>query len=129
LLDQVVGVKPHAIDRVNRVELVWKAEEPEALAKRFIGFQYRQDVDIMRNDVEVLATFLDGRPAVCERQYGKGRVIWMSTFCFLAVQPGSLCPSGDAVIDGRFPVLIRKLRRLILPAEFLSGRTGPQIMR
>ena len=61
----------------------------------------------MRNDVEVLATFLDGKPAVWERQYGKGRVIWMGTFCSLAVQPGGLCPSGDAVtrwaIPGGYP--------------------------
>ena len=107
LLEQALGLNQRAVDQADRVDLVWKAVEREPVAKRFVGFQYRQDVDIMRNDIEVLATYLDGKPAVCERQYGKGRVIWMGTFCSLAVQPGGLCPSGDAVtrwaIPGGYP--------------------------
>jgi hypothetical protein len=104
LLDKVVGVKARAVDRVDRVELVWKAGEPEAVANCFVGFQYRQDVDVISSDVEVLATFLDGKPSVCERQYGKGLVIWMGTFCSLAVQPGGgLCPSGDLVTRWAIP--------------------------
>jgi hypothetical protein len=107
LLDQVVGVKQRAVDRVDRVDLVWKTGELESVARRFVGFQYRQDVDIMREDVEVIATFLDGKPAVCQRRYGKGLGIWIGTFCSLAVLAGCVCPSAEAVtrwaVPGGYP--------------------------
>ena len=123
LLEQALGLNQRAVDQADRVDLVWKAVEREPVAKRFVGFQYRQDVDIMRNDIEVLATYLDGKPAVCERQYGKGRVIWMGTFCSLAVQPGGLCSSGDAVtrwaIPGGYPEIeaIDTSRRVFVRAH------------
>jgi hypothetical protein len=58
-------------------------------------------------DVEVLATFLDGKPAICHRRHGKGLGIWIGTFCSLAVQAGSVCPSGAVVtrwaVPGGYP--------------------------
>jgi beta-galactosidase GanA len=103
LLDQVIGVKPCAVDRVDQVDLVWKAGEPESVARHFVGLQYRQDVEIMRKDVEVVGTFPDGKPAVCQRRHGKGLGIWIGTFCSLAVQAGGLCPSGAAVTRWALP--------------------------
>jgi hypothetical protein len=94
LLEQVIGVKQRAVDRVDRVDIVWEAGEQESVPRRFLGCQYRQDVDIMQEDVQVLATFLDGKPAVCQRRHGKGLGIWIGAFCSLAVQTGSSCPSG-----------------------------------
>jgi beta-galactosidase GanA len=46
----------------------------------FKGTHYRQIVRPLDNSVKVLAEFNDGKPAVTERSYGKGKAIWIGTF-------------------------------------------------
>jgi hypothetical protein len=53
LLDQVIDVKQRAVDRVDRIDLVWKAGEPESVSRRFV------------------------EPAVCQRRHGKGLGIFV----------------------------------------------------
>lgn len=49
----------------------------------FKGTHYRQVVSPMDSSVKVLAVFDDGHPAVTERSYGKGRAVWIGTYCGL----------------------------------------------
>jgi beta-galactosidase GanA len=47
----------------------------------FKGTHYRHIVRPLDNSVRVLAKFNDGQPAVTERSFGKGKAIWIGTYC------------------------------------------------
>ena len=49
-------------------------------AEIYRGLQ-KQCVSVCEDDVDILATFSDGEPAVCQRAAGEGTVIWVGTFC------------------------------------------------
>jgi beta-galactosidase GanA len=86
LLYRVLGLGQQAVDRTERVELVWKPEQASSLDSSFFGSLYRHTVSRLEQDVEVLACFTDGMPAVCRRPFGKGVGIWIGTFLSLTVE-------------------------------------------
>lgn len=49
--------------------------------KSFNGMLYRQVVRPIDNSVKVQAEFEDGHPAITEKRLGKGKAVWIGTFC------------------------------------------------
>jgi beta-galactosidase GanA len=81
----VFGLSRQAVDRVADIVMTW-TELPSGLTDHnFIGRQYRQDFTELSPHVKVLATFPDGKPAVCQHRYGKGTALWIGSFPSLAV--------------------------------------------
>jgi hypothetical protein len=105
-LELVLGLSGQEVDACERV-----AVEPGTAPIRFTGRHYRQDFGAISPGTEVLARFADGRPAVFERRFGKGRAVLAGTFA--AVEAGCLeeegsrefitrwmNPCGYALLDG-----------------------------
>jgi beta-galactosidase GanA len=86
LLHRVLGLGQQVVDRAEKVELIWKPEHAGSLDTSFCGSLYRHTVNHLESDVEVLACFVDGTPAMCRRPFGEGVGIWIGTFLSLAVE-------------------------------------------
>ncbi|MCB9457057.1 MAG: beta-galactosidase [Anaerolineaceae bacterium] len=70
----------------DRITLVVNPENPLFAgidAERIAGYWHREEFDL-QDDVEVLAHFVDGTPAIIRRQHGKGQAILMATHLDMA---------------------------------------------
>jgi hypothetical protein len=77
LLGDLAGLKLHGVDSYGQTEIRWK----DLPGEKFIGVLQKQLVSVCADDVDVLARFSDGEPAVCKRAAGEGVVIWVGAFC------------------------------------------------
>jgi hypothetical protein len=77
LLGDLVGLKVDGVDCCEKIEIRWN----DLPGEKFIGMLQRQLVSVRADDVDVLARFPNGEPAVCKRAAGNGTVIWVGTFC------------------------------------------------
>jgi beta-galactosidase GanA len=77
LFSELAGLKQNGVDCCEQIVIYW-VDQPEA---KFTGVLQKQSVSICGDGVDILATFSDGEPAVCQRAAGEGTVIWVGTFC------------------------------------------------
>ena len=72
------------VDRCDSLEIAWN--DSQYRGAKFFGGLQRQYVSVCEDDVDILATFSDGEPAVCKRPIGQGAVAWIGTYCSLSQQ-------------------------------------------
>jgi beta-galactosidase GanA len=84
LLRELAGLKQIEVDRCDSLEIAWN--DLQYRGAKFFGGLQRQYVSVCEDDVDILATFSDGEPAVCKRRIGQGAVAWIGTYCSLSQQ-------------------------------------------
>jgi beta-galactosidase GanA len=84
LFEEAGGLKNQVVDSLDRLEVTWA--DSGQTKKGFSGRYYRQTFNFREKDVEVLASFENGEPAVCLRRSGKGTIVWIGTLCSIAGQ-------------------------------------------
>ena len=82
LLEQVAGLDRPEIDSQDSIDLFWV----ESSQSKFTGRFYRQDFSAWADDVKILASFSDGRPAIFQREVGTGLIIWICSLCSVAAR-------------------------------------------
>jgi hypothetical protein len=82
LLEQVAGLERPEIDSQDWIDLFWV----ESNQPKFTGRFYRQNFSAWADDVKILASFSDGRPAIFQREVGAGLIIWICSFCSVAAR-------------------------------------------
>jgi beta-galactosidase GanA len=115
LFGKVAGLTRQILEAHDRIEV--NAVAGGALPESFIGRYYKQTFESLAEDVAVLACFDTGEPAVCTRQSGQGRIIWIGTLC-------SVAASEDPEIDS--PVTIWAYRNGY--SEMLSLAVPPDTL-
>jgi hypothetical protein len=84
LLRELAGLKQIGVDRCDSLEIAWN--DSQYRGAKFFGGLQRQYVSVCEDDVDILAIFSDGEPAVCKRPIGQGAVAWIGTYCSLSQQ-------------------------------------------
>ncbi|MBV8970336.1 MAG: beta-galactosidase, partial [Verrucomicrobia bacterium] len=94
-LEEAAGLAAPEIGGVEFCELHWTDRDyPEPT---FTGRFYRQDFSSRAQDVEILAQFSDGRPAIYRRQIELGKIVWVCSLCSVAARGQAVRPSSSPV--------------------------------
>jgi beta-galactosidase GanA len=82
LLEEFGGLRGQIVESHDQIEVQWTATND--FPSKFFGRYYKQFFNSLGPDVQVLAHFETGEPAVCSRTVGEGRIVWIGTFCAAA---------------------------------------------
>lgn len=82
LLEELGGLNEQIIESHDRIEVEWTTTNDSP--GKFFGRYYKQFFRSLGSDVQVLAHFETGEPAVCSRAVGEGRLVWIGTLCAAA---------------------------------------------
>jgi beta-galactosidase GanA len=83
-LEELFGLSGLELDHQEKVVIKYPDGLTNSDAGQVQGIYYRQDFLHVRPDVSIQACFEDGRPAVFESSFGKGRAILAGTFVSIA---------------------------------------------
>jgi beta-galactosidase GanA len=82
LIEEIAGLKGRVVESHDWIPVQWTASNHSR--GKFVGRYYKQFFRSLASDVEVLAYFQTGEPAVCWRAVGQGRLVWVGTLCAAA---------------------------------------------
>jgi hypothetical protein len=82
LMEEIAGLKGRVVESHDWIPVQWTASNHSR--GKFVGRYYKQFFRSLASDVEVLAYFQTGEPAVCWRAVGQGRLVWVGTLCAAA---------------------------------------------
>jgi beta-galactosidase GanA len=82
LVKEVAGLWSQIVESHDWIPVRWTASNNSR--GKFLGRYYKQFFRSLAPDVEVLAYFETGEPAVCLRAVGEGRLVWVGTLCAAA---------------------------------------------
>jgi beta-galactosidase GanA len=82
LLEEIGGLKGQILESHDRIEVEWTTTSD--YPSKFLGRYYKQFFNSVGSDVQVLAHFKTGEPAVCSKAVGEGRFVWIRTLCAAA---------------------------------------------
>jgi beta-galactosidase GanA len=94
-LEKTAGLAAPEIGALEFSEMRWT--DPGHPEPTFSGRFYRQDFSSRAADVEVLARFSDGRPAIYRRQVGLGTIVWVCSLCSVAAREQSVHAQSSPV--------------------------------
>jgi beta-galactosidase GanA len=94
-LEETAGLGQPEIGALEFSELKWI--DPGHPEPTFTGRFYRQDFSSRAKDVEILAEFSDGCPAIYRRQVGLGKIVWVCSLCSIAARDQAVHPQSGPV--------------------------------
>ena len=82
LMEELAGSKSQIVESHDWIPVQWTASNNSH--GKFLGRYYKQFFRSLDSDVEVLAHFETGEPAICLRAVGEGRLVRVGTLCAAA---------------------------------------------
>lgn len=90
------------------------------------GFYERRDIDLTADDVRVLASYADGRPAMIEKMVGKGRILYISTFLWYDYFKNQRTETSDLIrlMDNEYGLRLHDVSHHEIKVCSLHGENG-----
>jgi beta-galactosidase GanA len=117
-LEETAGLAQPEITSLEFSELRWT--DPGCPKPSFTGRFYRQDFFSRAKDVEIIAEFSDGRPAIYCRPVGLGKIVWVCSLCSVAAREQAVRSQSSPITRWACERGYQELRSIRAPGGVLT---------
>ena len=90
------------------------------------GYYERREIELADDEVRVIASYSDGTPAIIEKKYGKGRILYISTFLWYGYFKENSAGTKEfmSLLDKEYGLSIYSVSNNEIKVRSLKGENG-----